>query len=110
MARLLPSIFLALTVGFNTGASLLLKLSTSCQGTARLLLVGSSIGCHGSAFLTYYASLHSFPVSVAYPVATGGGILLIVLTAAAVLDECLTGSKALGSALVICGGILLLRS
>jgi multidrug transporter EmrE-like cation transporter len=110
MAGPLPSIFLALTVGFNTGASLLLKLSTSCQGTARLLLVGCSIGCYGSAFLTYYASLRNFPVSVAYPVATGGGILLIVLTAAVFLGECLTGPKALGSALVIFGGILLLRS
>lgn len=110
MLGLPPSVFLALSIVLNSSASLLLKLSTAHEGLLRLGLICGSVGCYGSAFLTYYVCLRSFPVSVAYPVATGSGILLIVLTAAAFLGESLTVPKALGSALVIFGGALLLRS
>ena len=110
MIGLPPSLFLVLSIVLNSSASLLLKLSTVQEGFFRIGLICCSAVCYGTAFLTYYVCLRSFPVSVAYPVATGAGILLIVITAAAFLGEGLTVPKALGTVMVIFGGILLLQS
>ena len=72
-------------------------------------LACGGVGFYGVAFCSYYACLRTFPLSVAYPVITGGAILTIVVVAGPVLGESLTLSKALGAALVIRGGMLLLR-
>ncbi len=53
--------------------------------------------------------LRSFPLSIAYPVITGGAILVVVLAADPILGEAMTASKVLGAALVIYGGVLLMR-
>lgn len=102
-------LFLVLTICLNTAASLLLKLSIGWTGTARLFITCGSMGCYALSFLSYYACLRSFPVSVAYPVITGGAIIGIVLAAAPTLGEPLTVPKVVGTALVIFGGTLLLR-
>lgn len=102
-------LFVLMTIGLNTAASLLLKLSTGSSGPNGLLIVSGSMVCYGLSFLSYYVCLRSLPVSVAYPVITGGAILAIVLMATPVLGEPMTGSKMLGAALVIFGGMLLLR-
>lgn len=102
-------LFLVLSILFNASASLLLKLSIDSSAVARLLMIGGGVGFYGLAFVSYYACLRTFPLSVAYPVITGGAILTIVIVAGPVLGESLTVSKALGAALVICGGMLLLR-
>jgi small multidrug resistance pump len=100
---------LALSVVLNAAASLLLKLSTVFDRPAKLLIMGSSIACYGLAFLAYALCLRDLPVSIAYPIITGGAIAVLVLGAAAALGEPLTGSKVLGASLVILGGVLLLR-
>ena len=109
MSKSFSWFFLLLTIVLNASAGLLLKLSTSREGLARLLTTGGSLCCYGLGFIAFYVSLRSLPVSTAYPVMTGGAILAIVLTAAPLLGEGLTTSKLFGALLVIAGEVLLLR-
>jgi multidrug transporter EmrE-like cation transporter len=104
-----PWLYLFLTVLLNTGASLLLKLSAGGTGLTRLITVFCSMACYALSFASYYACLRSFPVSIAYPVITGGAILTIVLFASPVLNEPLTAVKGVGACFIVIGGILLLR-
>ncbi|HYE53145.1 MAG TPA: SMR family transporter [Azospirillaceae bacterium] len=100
---------LVLSVLLNAGASLLLKSGAGAEDTRRLLLLAAALACYGLGFLSYFLCLRVFPVGVAYPVITGGAILVIVAAATLVLGEPMTASKALGAALVVAGGLLLLR-
>jgi multidrug transporter EmrE-like cation transporter len=102
--------YLALTILLNAAASMLLKRASNSEEMMKTIVTGSSIGCYGLAFVTYYAALRNFPVSVAYTVVTSGTIMTIVLSAAYLLGETLTNIKLTGSVLVIIGGIMLTRS
>ena len=104
-----PWLSLTLSIFLIAGANLLLKRSTELEGLPQLGVILSSASCYGLAFLSYFACLHRIPVSVAYPISTGGAILVVVLGAAIAFDESVTGFKALGVALVILGEVLLLR-
>lgn len=104
-----PWLFLVISVLLNAAASVLLKLSAALGGTARLLSMSGSAACYGLAFVSYFFCLRTLPVSVAYPVLTAGAILVIVLSAAVLLGESLSGTQLLGAALVIMGATLLLR-
>lgn len=99
-----------MTISLNAGASLLLKLGTSSQDKTRIFAVGGSMACYGLAFLTYFVCLRNYPVSVAYPVMTGGVIVTIVLVSSLLLGESITTVKVFGTAMVIIGGAVLLRS
>lgn len=101
---------LILAICLNAGASILLKLSTERYGLTQLFTAGGSVACYVLAFLAYAVCLRDFPVSVAYPVITGGAIVTIVATAALLLGEHLTASRMLGAGLIVAGGILLLGS
>lgn len=102
-------IFLVLAIVFNASASVLLKSATVPSRHAQWLAGGGSIVCYGLSFLTYYACLRTLPVSIAYPVITGGAILAIVIASTVFLGESLSGVKLLGATLVILGAMLLLR-
>lgn len=101
-------VFLLLSILLNAAASLLLKAATKVTGSVQVLPVGSSIACYGLAFICYFICLRNLPVSIAYPVITGGAILIIVLSAS-LLGELITGAKLLGALLMAIGGLLLLR-
>jgi len=102
-------IWLLLSICMNASASLLLKLSIGAFGTRQLAIVAISVLFYGLAFLSYYACLQRFQVSIAYPVITGGALLTIVLVGP-FAGEPLTVSKAIGATMVIFGGVLLLRN
>ena len=101
--------FLLLTICLNTGANLFLKLSNSVPGMFRLYTVGSSLFCYGLAFICYYYALRTLPVSVAYPLITGGAMVMILICGMFTLGESVTASKVFGTMLILFGGMLLLR-
>ena len=105
----MASLCLLLTVLLNTGASLLLKLTTTLDNAPRTLVGLGSISCYGLSFIAYFFCLRNFPVSVAYPVITGGTILAVVMLASPFLGEHLTLLKSLGGGLIIIGGALLIQ-
>jgi multidrug transporter EmrE-like cation transporter len=109
MTMVSPWLSLTLSIFLIAAANLLLKRSTELEGLSQLGVIFSSASCYGFAFLSYFACLHRIPVSVAYPISTGGAILVIVLGAAIAFDETMTGPKALWVALVIVGELLLLK-
>lgn len=110
---------LIISVVFNVGASLMLKISAQSSESllplrlgwgvldGGLLTLGVAIGCYGVAFIAYLQTLRSIPVSVAYPLITSLTTLAIALIAAYLFGEALGWRAMVGIVLVLAGAALL---
>lgn len=109
---------LALATGLNALANVLVKTASaraagvSAPAAARLLVEPwfvAGVASFGVALVFYTLALSRLEISVAYPVLTGVGFLIVTLWAILHLHESLTGLKLAGAALVLAGIVLLAR-
>lgn len=112
-------IALALGIGLNALANVLLKVSALrleernraeapvglvAQYVEPVFLVG--LVTFGLALFAYRRALQSFPLSIAYPLMTSVGYLLVLCVSAAFLHETLSPRQFAGIALIV-GGVWL---
>jgi len=109
-------LFLALALTLNAVANILLKVGAGRLGdlsepgaVARLLtnyhlLAGLALFALNVAF--YAAALTRLNLSVAYPVMTAGGIVIVVSVSILVLREAVTAPQVAGLALLVVGIVL----
>lgn len=118
-------LLLALAIVCNAGANILVKIAT--QKTPLVLdqgLVWSSLWqavknpylilgvlCFGFALLFYSIVLSKINLSIAYPIMTGAGFLIVFLVSALYLKEQILPLHLLGAGLVLAGlWLLVLKS
>lgn len=101
--------FLAAAILFNVAASISFKFSSKfVEITSRhyiLLIAGLIVGGVNAVF--YTKSLEKIDLGIAYPVFSGGSIILLLLSSLLVFEEHMTVMKGLG-ALMICIGIYII--
>jgi small multidrug resistance pump len=96
--------FLALTIGFEVGATLAVKAS---DGFARPLPAGVSVVGFALTALFLAKVLEVIPTSIAYTVWTGVGSALVLVFGIVVFGDDVTVRGLVGIALVVIGVIIL---
>lgn len=106
-------IIIFLAIGANTTAALLIKLATSPGKKMPSIFplnlalsnwaLWAGLVVYGLALVAYIWALSVFPVSVAHPVITAGGIALVSLTAILLFGESIGFMGVLGIVLVASG-------
>ncbi len=112
---------LVLAILFNAGANILIKIAMQKspvlieQGTIMgsmlqavrnpWLLLG--VSCFGLALVAYSVVLSKINLSIAYPVMTGAGFLIVFLVSAFYLKEQISYIHMLGAVLILAGVWLL---
>jgi Membrane transporters of cations and cationic drugs len=103
-------LYLALAVGFNVSAYILLK-RISGRGHdvvwGSLFGIGLALGAVNVYFFT--RALAELQLAVAYPAFAGAGIALVVLASALLFQERISAGQGLGAAVVVLGIVLLTR-
>ena len=107
---------LALALTLNAAANILLKVGAGRLGpihepdlVARLLgnvHLWAGLALFALNVVFYAAALTRLNLSVAYPVMTAGGVIIVVTVSFIWLREPISGSQALGLALLIAGILL----
>lgn len=112
---------LALAILSNAGANILMKIAMQKspvlieQGSMLSSLIQAvknpwlllGVTCFGLALLAYSAVLSKINLSIAYPVMTGAGFLIVFLVSALYLKEQLSHLHILGAILILAGVWLL---
>lgn len=114
-----PYLFLGLALTLNAAANILLKLGAARLGslsdpqllgrvlTNYLLLGGLALFAGNVVF--YIAALARLDLSVAYPVMTAGGVLIVVSVSVPFLRESLSAAQLVGMSLLVLGIVLVTR-
>lgn len=118
MKDLTPWVLLAGAILANATANVLVKVAARHLGGAATWnlaqmahngwLLGG-IASFAGALLLYTAALRHFPLTVAYPLMTGVGFVLVTLAAVVFLHEGYPWTRALGTAAILVGVVLLTR-
>ncbi|GBF35364.1 permiase [Desulfocucumis palustris] len=112
---------LALAILLNAGANILIKIAMQKspilieQGTVFSSLLQAvknpwlllGVSCFGLALVAYSAVLSKINLSIAYPVMTGAGFLIVFIVSALYLKEQLTHQHIMGALLILAGVWLL---
>lgn len=115
---LIPWLILALGVVFNAGANILMKFAANhAAGTSQGLLVRlftdpitmAGVACFGIALAFYTTALTKFELSVAYPIMTSIGLVMVFAFSILGFKESLTLYKVIGTLLVMAGVVFLTR-
>lgn len=112
MAGLAAWFWLALAIGTNISANLLLKIAVTtgeapATGLSKWALLAIGIGCAGVLLVSYVLALRHLPVSLAYPIVTGCAMVGIGIMSAPLLGESLNLTKCLGIGAILLGCTLL---
>jgi multidrug transporter EmrE-like cation transporter len=107
-----------LGVVFNAAANILMKFAAShAAATDKGLLVRlftepyliAGLGCFGIALAFYSVALTKFELSVAYPIMTSVGLILVFGFSILGFKESLHVAKLLGTLLIVAGVVLVTR-
>lgn len=109
--------FLLLAILCNSAANVAMKVATGSLGPSLDIrsLVGSAwlwlgVTLFGVALIFYLAVLQRMQLSVAYPIMTGTGFMLVTIASVFLFNETITWTKVFGSGVILIGAILLTRS
>jgi multidrug transporter EmrE-like cation transporter len=102
---------------FNATANILMKAAASSAASSSGLLLRLfteprlilGVGCFGVALGCYSVALTKFELSVAYPIMTATGLILVFAFSILGFKESLHLTKVLGTLLIIAGVVLVTR-
>jgi multidrug transporter EmrE-like cation transporter len=97
-------VFLSLSVAFNVASYLLYKSISNKQGGMLWIVVFTSgLVLGGINVLFFTKALKDIPLSIAYPVFSGGCIFLMALLSHAIFSERMGITHMIGAAVIVVG-------
>ncbi len=110
-------LYLVLAILCNSAANVLMKVASTSighglgiRGMVQSGWVWLGLFLFGVALIFYLSVLQRMQLSVAYPIMTGTGFMLVTLASVLMFNETITWTKILGSGVILIGAILLTRS